>query len=71
MGAGLSQGHSTTLGIDSGLFRRFQASALCWFRDAWPQSRLDVTRWLQSVQLTTSMLRNVQAAARLRKHITP
>lgn len=26
VGAGLSQGHSTTLGIDSGLFRRFQAS---------------------------------------------
>lgn len=24
VGAGLSQGHSTTLGIDSGLFRRFQ-----------------------------------------------
>lgn len=27
VGAGLSQGHSTTLGIDSGLFRRFQVGA--------------------------------------------
>lgn len=28
VGAGLSQGHSTTLGIDSGLFRRFQVCGL-------------------------------------------
>lgn len=37
VGAGLSQGHSTTLGIDSGLFRRFQVCAVPWrkFRCGW------------------------------------
>jgi len=49
VGAGLSQGHSTTLGIDSGLFRRFQVGGLPGAGVQWSRNLLELMMWCHAL----------------------